>query len=182
MSASAPPSTTPRPGSPEGSAMYSQDSCLRAARCRAAPPCPPPPSRRDFLKPAAPAPCVLGVARSVRHAPWPKRRRAAARPSRSRPGDAPRPNAFVRIAPDNTVTVIVKHLDKGQGVTTGLPTIVAEELDADWCADAGGVRARQRAALQQHSTSARSRAPAARPRSTTAGRSCARPAPRPAPC
>ncbi|MCW6510358.1 xanthine dehydrogenase family protein molybdopterin-binding subunit [Lichenifustis flavocetrariae] len=47
-------------------------------------------------------------------------------------GDPPRPNAFVRIAPDNTVTVIVKHLDKGQGVTTGLPTIVAEELDADW--------------------------------------------------
>lgn len=41
-------------------------------------------------------------------------------------------NAFVRIGGDNTVTVIVKHLDKGQGVTTGLPTIVAEELDADW--------------------------------------------------
>ena len=41
-------------------------------------------------------------------------------------------NAFVRIGSDNTVTVIVKHLDKGQGVTTGLPAIVAEELDADW--------------------------------------------------
>jgi isoquinoline 1-oxidoreductase beta subunit len=39
---------------------------------------------------------------------------------------------FVRVGSDNTVTVIVKHLDKGQGVTTGLPTIVAEELDADW--------------------------------------------------
>ncbi len=44
----------------------------------------------------------------------------------------PTPNAFVRIAPDNIVTVIVKHLDKGQGIATGLPTIVAEELDADW--------------------------------------------------
>jgi isoquinoline 1-oxidoreductase beta subunit len=41
-------------------------------------------------------------------------------------------NAFVRVGSDNTVTVIVKHLDKGQGVTTGLATIVAEELDADW--------------------------------------------------
>ncbi len=41
-------------------------------------------------------------------------------------------NHFVRIGTDNTVTVIIKHLDKGQGVTTGLPTIVAEELDADW--------------------------------------------------
>lgn len=39
---------------------------------------------------------------------------------------------FIRIGTDNTVTVIVKHLDKGQGVTTGLPTIVAEEMDADW--------------------------------------------------
>ncbi len=42
------------------------------------------------------------------------------------------PNAFLRIAPDNTVTVIVKHLEMGQGVYTGLPTIVADELDADW--------------------------------------------------
>ena len=42
------------------------------------------------------------------------------------------PNAFVRIAPDNTVTVLIKHLDMGQGNTTGLTTIVAEELDADW--------------------------------------------------
>ena len=41
-------------------------------------------------------------------------------------------NAFVKISSDNTVTTVVKHLDKGQGVTTGLPTIVAEELDADW--------------------------------------------------
>ncbi len=41
-------------------------------------------------------------------------------------------NAFVRVGSDNTVTVIVKHLDKGQGVTTGLPTIVAEEMGASW--------------------------------------------------
>lgn len=42
------------------------------------------------------------------------------------------PNAFVRIAPDSSVTVLIKHLEMGQGVSTGLPTLVAEELDADW--------------------------------------------------
>jgi isoquinoline 1-oxidoreductase beta subunit len=40
--------------------------------------------------------------------------------------------AFVRIAPDNTVTVISKHIEFGQGSYTGLATILAEELDADW--------------------------------------------------
>lgn len=42
------------------------------------------------------------------------------------------PNAFVRIAPDNTVTVVCKHVEFGQGPYTGLATILAEELDADW--------------------------------------------------
>ncbi|HWX35065.1 MAG TPA: xanthine dehydrogenase family protein molybdopterin-binding subunit [Steroidobacteraceae bacterium] len=39
---------------------------------------------------------------------------------------------FVRIDPDNTVTVVSKHVEAGQGVWTGLPAIVAEELDAAW--------------------------------------------------
>ncbi|MEH6814054.1 MAG: molybdopterin cofactor-binding domain-containing protein, partial [Motiliproteus sp.] len=42
------------------------------------------------------------------------------------------PNAFIRIASDNTVTVVIKHLEMGQGTFTGLATLVAEELDADW--------------------------------------------------
>jgi len=42
------------------------------------------------------------------------------------------PNAFIRITTDSLVTVISKHLEMGQGVYTGLATIVAEELDADW--------------------------------------------------
>ena len=42
------------------------------------------------------------------------------------------PNAFLRVGKDNTVTVVVKHLEMGQGVYTGLPTLIAEELDAAW--------------------------------------------------
>jgi isoquinoline 1-oxidoreductase subunit beta len=42
------------------------------------------------------------------------------------------PNAFLRIGADNTVTVISKHIEMGQGTYTGLATIVAEELDAAW--------------------------------------------------
>jgi isoquinoline 1-oxidoreductase beta subunit len=42
------------------------------------------------------------------------------------------PNAFVRVANDNIVTVIAKHSEAGQGIHTGLATILADELDADW--------------------------------------------------
>jgi isoquinoline 1-oxidoreductase beta subunit len=42
------------------------------------------------------------------------------------------PNAFVRIGTDDTVTVLIKHIEFGQGPFTGLATLVAEELDADW--------------------------------------------------
>ena len=42
------------------------------------------------------------------------------------------PNAFLRIGKDGTCTVFVKHLEFGQGVTTSLPMLVAEELECDW--------------------------------------------------
>jgi isoquinoline 1-oxidoreductase beta subunit len=42
------------------------------------------------------------------------------------------PNVFIRIGSDSTVTVISKHFEMGQGVTTGLATLVAEELEAPW--------------------------------------------------
>jgi isoquinoline 1-oxidoreductase beta subunit len=41
-------------------------------------------------------------------------------------------NPFVRISASGQVTVIAKHLESGQGIYTGLATILAEELNADW--------------------------------------------------
>ena len=84
-------------------------------------------SRRDFLK--AGAGLTLGVA-------VPDALAQMAGPGQGGSGAtgsaAFEPNAFVRIGTDNTVTVIVKHFEMGQGTFTGLPTLVAEELDADW--------------------------------------------------
>jgi isoquinoline 1-oxidoreductase beta subunit len=109
--------------------MYSNTMSRPAAPAPA--PETPPASRRDFFKIAGGGALVLGITLGAR--------KGLAEDS---PGggkalqpaalDTPRPDAFIRIGADNTVTVLIKHLDKGQGVTTGLPTIVAEELDADW--------------------------------------------------
>ncbi|WP_225771682.1 xanthine dehydrogenase family protein molybdopterin-binding subunit [Inquilinus sp. Marseille-Q2685] len=79
------------------------------------------PNRRSFLKGASALGGALVIAA---HLPLARRAMAAT-------GDLA-PNAFVRVAPDDTVTVLIKHCEMGQGVTTGLVTIVAEEIDADW--------------------------------------------------
>ncbi len=42
------------------------------------------------------------------------------------------PNPFVRVLADDTIVVIAKHFEMGQGTTTGLSTLIADELDADW--------------------------------------------------
>ena len=42
------------------------------------------------------------------------------------------PNAWLRITPDNKVTVVCGSAEMGQGVLTAIPMMVAEELDADW--------------------------------------------------
>ena len=91
------------------------------------------------------------------------------------------PNAFVRIAPDDTVTILSKHLEMGQGPWTGLATLVAEELDADWAQirvehAPGDVRYYANLAMGGRSS------PAVRPRSPTAICRCAGLVPPRAPC
>src|SRR5262249_29028161 len=42
------------------------------------------------------------------------------------------PHAFVAIGTDGIVTIVVHRSEMGQGVRTGMPLIVADELEADW--------------------------------------------------
>lgn len=86
--------------------------------------------RREFLKAGAVTGAALTLAFwlpfGIAQRSGPGKTEGVAEPARFAP------NAFVRVGSDNSVTVIVKHLEMGQGTYTGLPTLVAEELDADW--------------------------------------------------
>ena len=42
------------------------------------------------------------------------------------------PGAFVHVMPDGRIVIIVNRVELGQGVTTSLPMILADEMDADW--------------------------------------------------
>ena len=81
-------------------------------------------SRRGFLQSSVVTGAGLFIAFHV-----PKKARAAAAPP-AKP--MPAPNAFVRIAPDESVTVLLAHSEMGQGIWTGLAMLIAEELECDW--------------------------------------------------
>lgn len=83
-------------------------------------------SRRQFLKVGTVA--VLGLVIGF----YLHERRVALALQREEQPAVFAPNAFLRIGTDNLVTVISKHIEVGQGVYTGLATILAEELDAAW--------------------------------------------------
>lgn len=83
-------------------------------------------ARRTFLKVTAASGFALGafpLAATAQGA-------GAAAPAGLKPHE--QPSAFVRIDADGIVTVTINRLDFGQGVQTGLPMILAEELDAGW--------------------------------------------------
>ncbi len=84
-------------------------------------------SRRDFIRVSALA--GGGFLLGVRLVP---RSRVAAQTVTGVAQADFAPNAWIRIAGDGTVTVVVDKSEMGQGVTTSLPMLVAEELEADW--------------------------------------------------
>ncbi len=79
--------------------------------------------RREFIRVAAAAGGGLGIALMLdgcAEAPPPA------------PSGAFAPNAWIRLGTDGRLTVMVDRSEMGQGVSTSLPMLVAEELDADW--------------------------------------------------
>jgi isoquinoline 1-oxidoreductase beta subunit len=81
------------------------------------------PSRRGFLKSSAVLGSGLIVGFSV---PGAERLMAQTTDSEFAP------NAFLRIAPDDSITILLAHSEMGQGIWTTLTMLIAEELDADW--------------------------------------------------
>jgi isoquinoline 1-oxidoreductase subunit beta len=83
-------------------------------------------NRRDFLKKSAAggAALVIGFHFS---------RSAFADQAQEQEKKTPNPfDAWVRITPDNRVTLILGKSEMGQGIMTALPMILAEELCVDW--------------------------------------------------
>src|ERR1700733_1857279 len=78
-------------------------------------------NRRSFLKVSAlaPGPFPLRLYIPQAHAQAPAKQDL-------------KPTAFIKIAPDGTVTIKARGPEMGQGIKTELPMLIAEELDVDW--------------------------------------------------
>jgi isoquinoline 1-oxidoreductase beta subunit len=83
------------------------------------------PDRRAFLKSSAAAGGALVIGFYLPSGV----RKAVAASKQAAPFAA---NAFIRVAPDETVTILCNKSEMGQGVYTSLPMIAADEMDADW--------------------------------------------------
>ena len=114
--------------------MYSREDVLRANKIgrsfgRSTP------SRRTFLKVSVSAAGGLLVSvGSDRAGAQPDLTALSAidQSSATTASTAFQPNAFVRIDPDDTITIWSRNPDMGEGVKTSLSMIIADELDADW--------------------------------------------------
>jgi len=80
--------------------------------------------RREFLKKSAAsgAGLVIGLYLPGKYAAL----------AGTAPTDATGVNAWVKIAPDDSVTLVIDKSEMGQGISTALTMILADELDLDW--------------------------------------------------
>ena len=80
-------------------------------------------SRRDFLQASAVTGTALLIGFSLE----------SCAPAATVASGPPVPlNAWLRISPDDTITMIVDRSEMGQGVTTSLPMLLSDELEVDW--------------------------------------------------
>jgi len=79
-------------------------------------------TRREFLHVAGAAGASLVIGFTI----------PGCAPGGAPPGPPLEPNAWLRIGTDESILVIVDRSEMGQGVTTSLPMLLAEELEADW--------------------------------------------------
>nr|WP_255592645.1 molybdopterin cofactor-binding domain-containing protein [Bordetella sp. BOR01] len=92
------------------------------------------PARRDWLKAAGALTGLVlsvgagGIVRAAEAAGTEKKYGADGMPH----GTVDDPHVFVSIGTDGIVTIIAHRAEMGTGVRTGLPMVVADELDADW--------------------------------------------------
>ena len=85
-------------------------------------------SRRRFLQHASAGALVLAVGLPSCTFAQEKKYGADAMPH----GTVDDPRVFVAIGDDGAVTITCHRAEMGQGVRTGIPMVVADELEADW--------------------------------------------------
>jgi CO/xanthine dehydrogenase Mo-binding subunit len=84
--------------------------------------------RRAFLKTGAAAGAGLWIGFHI-----PTASARADDPAEEQEKKTPNPfNAWVHVAPDNRITLVLEKSEMGQGVMTAVPMILAEELCVDW--------------------------------------------------
>ncbi|MCU0694413.1 MAG: molybdopterin-dependent oxidoreductase, partial [Polyangiaceae bacterium] len=88
-------------------------------------------NRRDFVRLAGAAAVFCLTARpalAAADAPAAAQFGALAMPH----GVVSDPRVFVAVADDGEVTIISHRAEMGQGIRTGLPAVIADEMEADW--------------------------------------------------
>lgn len=93
--------------------------------------------RRLFLTASLTAGAVLAVGCTTEQTPPPNVPPPPTTKPNTPPPDATptrpfAPNAWLRLAPDNTLTVVIDKSEMGQGIETSLAMLAADELDHDW--------------------------------------------------
>lgn len=80
-------------------------------------------NRRQFLKATAVGSCGLMVGISLN---------ASANASSAKQAAEFNPNAFIHLQKDGSVLIYCGRCEMGQGISTALPSVVADEMEADW--------------------------------------------------